>query len=81
MVLDEPAKGLDGVGARALVNAVCGSLGGRSLLLVTHHLAGLEAMDEIIVLDQGRIVERGREGELLAAGGLYRRWWELQRRM
>jgi len=79
LVLDEPTNGLDAACARAVVAAVNESLAGRSLLLVTHHLVGLEAMDEIIVLDRGRIVERGREEELLAAGGLYRRLWELQR--
>ncbi len=50
----------------------------RSLLVITHRLVGLEAMDEILVLDQGRVVERGTQEELLRAGGLYRRMWDLQ---
>jgi ABC-type multidrug transport system fused ATPase/permease subunit len=54
---------------------------GHSLLLITHRLIGLEAMDEILVLDHGRILERGTQAELLANAGLYRRLWDLQNRM
>jgi ABC-type multidrug transport system fused ATPase/permease subunit len=50
----------------------------RSLVWVTHRLVGLEAMDEILVLDEGRIVQPGRHEELAATGGLYRRLWEIQ---
>jgi ATP-binding cassette subfamily C protein CydC len=45
---------------------------------VTHHLAGLEFMDEILVMQAGRIVERGQHQELLALNGLYRKMWDLQ---
>jgi ABC-type multidrug transport system fused ATPase/permease subunit len=51
---------------------------GKTTLLITHRLAGLEAMDEILVLDQGIVVERGLHNELLESGGLYRRMWEAQ---
>jgi thiol reductant ABC exporter CydC subunit len=78
LVLDEPVSGLDAPTARAVMAAVLASLAGRSLLLITHHLAGLDAMDEIIVLDRGEVVERGRHDVLLARGGLYRRMWEMQ---
>ena len=44
---------------------------GRSLILVTHRLAGLHALDEIVVLDGGTVVERGGHAELLAADGYY----------
>jgi ABC-type multidrug transport system fused ATPase/permease subunit len=51
---------------------------GRSLLLITHRLAGLEDMHEILVLQHGRVVERGTHADLLAAGGLYARMVEIQ---
>ena len=53
----------------------------RSTLLITHRLVGLENVDEIIVLDRGRIVERGTEAELLRLGGHYQRLLELQNRI
>ena len=50
---------------------------GRSTLLITHRLTGLEQVDEIIVLDGGQVVERGTHDDLLAAGGRYAGlWWE-----
>jgi ABC-type multidrug transport system fused ATPase/permease subunit len=49
---------------------------GRSTVLITHRLAGLEAVDEVLVLDAGRVVERGTHDELLGAGGRYcDLWW------
>ena len=50
---------------------------GRSLVLITHRLAGLESVDEILVLDAGRVVERGTHDELLDQGGRYAAlWWD-----
>jgi ABC-type multidrug transport system fused ATPase/permease subunit len=51
---------------------------GKSLLLITHHLIGMERMDEILVLDDGKIVDRGTHEELLRKPGLYARMWRLQ---
>jgi len=51
----------------------------RSLLMVSHRLVGMEAMDEILVLEDGKIRERGKHAELLAAGGIYQRMWILQK--
>jgi len=53
---------------------------GRSTLIVTHRLVGLETVDEILVLQGGRVVERGRHYELLQTGEIYRHMWELQSR-
>ena len=44
-------------------------------LLITHDLDGLDQVDEIVVLDRGRVVARGTHAELLRSGGLYRRMW------
>ena len=49
---------------------------GRSLLLITHDLDGLDQMDEIVVLDHGRVAERGTHAELVRAGGAYQRLWQ-----
>lgn len=78
LVLDEPTANLDRANARRLLQAVLHGREERAVLLVTHLLDGLEAMDEILVLQGGRVIERGRHEELLRSGGLYRRMWEAQ---
>jgi ATP-binding cassette, subfamily C, bacterial CydC len=52
----------------------------KSVLWITHRLIGLDQMDEILVLDAGKITERGTHAELLAQNGLYRKMWDLQNR-
>ena len=81
LVLDEATANLDAVTARAVMAAAAAAAEGRSLLVITHRLCGLEDMDEIIVLAAGRVVARGRHEELLRQDGLYRRLWETERGM
>ncbi|SMQ17511.1 ATP-binding cassette, subfamily C, CydCD [Streptomyces sp. Ag82_O1-12] len=69
LVLDEPAEHLDLPTADALTADLLAATTGRTTLLITHRLAGLEAVDEVIVLDEGRVVQRGPYAELLAADG------------
>ena len=77
LVLDEPAEHLDPAAADALTADLLALTEGRSTLFITHRLIGLERVDEIVVLDAGRIVERGTHADLLAAGGRYAGlWWE-----
>jgi ATP-binding cassette subfamily C protein CydCD len=78
LLLDEPTNGLDALTERSVMEAIFQAARGRSLLLVTHRLIGLERMDEILVLEGGRVIERGRHTQLIRASGLYRRLWELQ---
>jgi ATP-binding cassette subfamily C protein CydC len=59
-VLDEPTEGLDAETARQVLSGVLQRTTGRSLLLFTHRYAGLDQMDEVVTLDGGRIIERGR---------------------
>ncbi|MFF3334227.1 thiol reductant ABC exporter subunit CydD [Streptomyces sp. NPDC002888] len=76
LVLDEPAEHLDLPTADALTADLLAATEGRTTLLITHRLAGLEAVDEVIVLDEGRVVQRGSHAELAAADGPLRRMLE-----
>jgi ATP-binding cassette subfamily C protein CydC len=80
-LLDEPTANLDPLTERRILDTLFSLAQGRSLLLITHRLVGLENMDEILVLEHGRIVERGTHAGLLAMQGLYRRLWDLQNRV
>ncbi|MFF9262724.1 thiol reductant ABC exporter subunit CydD [Streptomyces longwoodensis] len=69
LVLDEPAEHLDLPTADALTADLLAATEGRTTLLITHRLTGLEAVDEVIVLDGGRIVQRGTYADLTAEEG------------
>jgi thiol reductant ABC exporter CydC subunit len=75
LVADEPGEHLDTATADLLVADLIDTTDRRATLLITHRLAGLETVDEVIVLDGGRAIERGTHAELLARGGLYSRMW------
>jgi thiol reductant ABC exporter CydC subunit len=76
LVLDEPGEHLDIATADALAADLVELTQGQTTVMITHRLAGLKAMDEIIVLDAGRVVERGTHDQLVAANGLYARQWQ-----
>ncbi|MFI8995650.1 thiol reductant ABC exporter subunit CydD [Streptomyces sp. NPDC053542] len=79
LVLDEPAEHLDLATADALTADLLEATSGRTTVLITHRLAGLEAVDEILVLDRGRVVQRGPYEELAAADGPFRRMRDRER--
>jgi len=79
LVLDEATANLDAVTEQAVMDAIGHAMRGRTSLMITHRLVGLEHVDEILVLHEGRVIERGRHADLLARGGAYRRMWDLQR--
>jgi ABC-type multidrug transport system fused ATPase/permease subunit len=81
LLLDEPTANLDPLTERQVLDVLLQVTQHRSLLLITHRLVGLENFDEIVVLDHGKVSERGRHDELLEANGLYYRLWELQNRI
>ncbi len=72
-LLDEPTSSLDPDNAAKLVAMLEELTRGRSVLWVTHSVLGMDAMDEILVLRQGRVVERGRHADLIALAGDYAR--------
>ncbi|MFG2246092.1 thiol reductant ABC exporter subunit CydC [Spirillospora sp. NPDC048823] len=79
LLLDEPAEHLDVATADALTADLLTATEGRTTLLVTHRLAGLDAVDEIIVLDEGRVADRGTHADLLSRPGIYRSLWHRER--
>ncbi|MEU5899844.1 MULTISPECIES: thiol reductant ABC exporter subunit CydD [Streptomyces] len=79
LVLDEPAEHLDLPTADALTADLLAATEGRTTLLITHRLAGLDAVDEVIVLDAGRVVQRGTYAELAAEEGPLRRMLDVER--
>ena len=75
IVLDEPGEHLDTHTADAIVADLLALTRETGTLLITHRLAGLEEVDEVLVLDRGRVLERGTHAELLAIGGRYADLW------
>jgi ATP-binding cassette, subfamily C, bacterial CydC len=76
LILDEPTAHLDPDSRRALTADLLHATEGRSVLFITHEPDGLDQVDQIVVLDHGRIAEQGRHDELRHAGGPYQRMWE-----
>ncbi|MEU0528120.1 thiol reductant ABC exporter subunit CydD [Streptomyces niveus] len=79
LVLDEPAEHLDLPTADALTADLLAVTEGRTTLLITHRLQGLEAVDEVIVLDEGRVTQRGPYAELVSVAGPLRTMLERER--
>lgn len=79
LVLDEPTASLDPDVRRELMADLLAQTAGRSVLLITHELDDLDEIDEIVVLDGGRAIERGTHRQLMTRGGLYRQLWAAAR--
>ncbi len=78
LILDEPTASLDADAAAALTRDLLDVTAGRGTLLITHRLDGLDGVDEIVVLEAGRVAARGTHRQLLRASGLYRWMWDRQ---
>ncbi|MFG6192877.1 thiol reductant ABC exporter subunit CydC [Nonomuraea sp. JJY05] len=76
LLLDEPAEALDEETADRLMGDLLDVTRDRTTLLVTHRLKGLESVDEVVVLEEGRVIQRGRHDELVSVPGYYRDLWE-----
>jgi ATP-binding cassette subfamily C protein CydC len=81
LILDEPTANLDPATEHELLATLYEPVPDRATLAITHRLVHMEQMDEILVLEGGRIVERGTHAELLRANGLYKRMVEVQNQM
>ena len=78
LVLDEATSALDSEVEASIQTALERVMEGKTVLAIAHRLSTLTAMDRIVVLDDGRIVEDGTHDALLRRGGLYARYWERQ---
>jgi len=79
LILDEATSALDSFTEREIQTALDRVSKGRTTLVIAHRLSTIVNADEILVLDKGEIVERGRHEELLALGGVYKAMWNRQR--
>ena len=69
--VDEATSHLDSENEQLVQQALARALAGRTSLVIAHRLSTIQAADNILVLDEGRVVQQGTHDELLASGGLY----------
>lgn len=78
VVLDEATAHLDSENERLVQRALDSALDGRTSLVIAHRLSTIKRADKILVVDEGRIIQQGTHGELLAAGGMYETLYRTQ---
>ena len=78
LVLDEATSALDSESEVHIQQALAQAMSGRTTIVIAHRLSTIQAMDRILVMDQGRIIEQGSHRELLAHGGSYATLWARQ---
>jgi len=78
LVLDEATSALDSEIEEAIQEQLANLMEGKTVIAIAHRLSTIAAMDRLIVMDRGRIVEEGAHADLVARGGLYARLWQRQ---
>ena len=78
LILDEATSALDSEVEAAIQDSLAQLMQGKTVIAIAHRLSTIAAMDRLVVMDQGRIVEEGTHRDLLAGGGLYARLWRRQ---
>lgn len=78
LILDEATSALDSEAEAAIQGALYGVMEGKTVIAIAHRLSTIAAMDRIVVLEDGQVVEDGPHAELLRHGGLYARFWARQ---
>ena len=80
LILDEATSSLDSESEQGILLALNEAAQSRSCIAIAHRLSTIRDAEQILVLDQGQIVEQGQHAQLLALGGLYARLWQEQSR-
>jgi ATP-binding cassette subfamily B multidrug efflux pump len=78
LVLDEATSALDSEAEAAIQESLASLMAGKTVIAIAHRLSTIAALDRLVVMDGGRIVEEGSHAELIRLGGLYARLWERQ---
>ena len=78
LILDEPTSSIDSKTEAVILDALERLMKGRTTLMIAHRLSTIRNPDFILVMDHGRIVQRGTHDQLMAEEGLYRQLWQIQ---
>ena len=78
LILDEATSALDSEIEEAIQEQLANLMEGKTVIAIAHRLSTIAAMDRLIVMDRGRLVEEGAHADLVARGGLYARLWQRQ---
>ncbi len=78
LVLDEATSALDSEVEAAIQEQLVSLMQGKTVIAIAHRLSTIAAMDRLVVLEKGKIVEEGTHASLLASGGHYAQLWERQ---